>query len=214
MRPSGNRWTCPPLAHFLEWLRVFRRLLLRRGGRGKADDFHIVLLRRARRGASGGDELLQQRFHLGDFLGHRRGEVFRFADVAGEIVELHGLRLIPAGGPAAGAGRGDVFPRTAAQRGHAVDGCAHGAFADRLVLALQERQQAEAVFASGLRERRAEHIGEGADEVGLIDGLAAHAAGLHDAGPAHDERHAMLVVVLHEDAALPVDATVGSLFAP
>src|SRR5437763_1336982 len=59
------------------------RLLLRcSSGLGRvAFHFNIILLGRAWRAAAGGDELLQQCFHLGDFLRHCSGEVLGFTEV-------------------------------------------------------------------------------------------------------------------------------------
>ena len=62
--------------------------------------FDIISLQCTRRAAAVGDELFQKCLHLGDFLRHRSGQVLRFTEIIGEVVELHGLRLITTFAPA------------------------------------------------------------------------------------------------------------------
>ena len=60
-----------------------------------------------------------------------------------------------------------------------------------LGLAFEGGEEADAVFAGVIREGGAEEIGEGAEEVGLVDEVGAGGAGGHGAGPADDEGDAV-----------------------
>lgn len=142
-------------------------------------DFDIVLLRCARRAAAVRDELLQLRAHCLHSLALLAGEVIRFTDVVGEVVELVDIVIE------------HELPWSVAQTRCAAAGGADGLDAHGFRRSFEQRQKAEAVFTDVAGELRAEDVGERGDEVSLMHELVARAAGLHHAGPAHDERHAM-----------------------
>ena len=91
---------------------------------------------------------VHEAFHRGGEFGDEfrffRPEVFRFAGVGGEVVELARARCCAALKAAASAAEDD-FPRASAQRGQAAQCVADGKFAHWLRVAAQQREQASSI---------------------------------------------------------------------
>lgn len=160
-------------------------------GSGEAGHLHVIGLRFAIGAAAVPDEFFEEGLHFCDFGWLGAGEVGGFGEVAVEMVELDGLGGVGPLAPAAGSLGSDVFPWAEAEGGDAAAGGADGVGAGGLGLALEGSEEADAVFAGVIREGGAKEIGEGAEEVGLVDEVRAGGAGGYGTGPADDEGDAV-----------------------
>ena len=155
---------------------------------GVAANLHVVLLPGARRAAAVGHEFLHQGPHVRHELELVRGDVGLFPNIVVKVIELNlrfGLRVRLE----------NELPRAEPQARNAIRGAAHGVRANRVVLALEQRQEAETVFTGIVRQPCMEHVRQRGHDIGLMNKPAAHGARFHYAGPADEKRLAVAAFV-------------------